>query len=152
MKRDKVDTKPNSGKPSGIPTRGSLRNRTSAGTNMATTPKSPRTPNSNQPNRDPTDIERILNRLDSIEKRLESKIEDAIQSQELSSGNLSHKFTKVESKSLVLEERISVLNDRSEGASVQLKVHGARITEIEAKIKRIERERRRNVLIIDGSP
>ena len=152
MKGEKPGSQPSTGRPSGIHTRGSQRSGSSVGSNMATTPKSPKTPDGSKTSRDPSDIERVLNRLDTIETRLESKIEDAIRGQELSAENLNDRFTKAESKSLGLEERVSALKDRSDGTSVQLKVHGARITEIEAKIERIERERRRNVLVIDGAP
>ena len=115
-------------------------------------PTTPKTPNSPDTKRGPKDIERVLDRLDKIETRLEAKIGDVITSQEISANNLEERFKKTEDKGLVLEERVGALKDRSDGTSVQLKVHGARITDIENKIERLERERRRNILIIDGLP
>ena len=51
---------------------------------------------------------------------------------------------------MVLDDPVGALNDTSDGHKVQLKVHGTRLTDNEHKIERIERERRRSTLVIDG--
>ena len=58
----------------------------------------------------------------------------------------------LEEEQSVLSVGVSALKGESEGVKVQLKVHGARLVEVEDKIERLERERRRNVLVIDGLP
>ena len=100
--------------------------------------------------RERSDTQKVLDRLDGIEKRLESKIDDVINSQEFSTSELNEKIAENERERLVQDEQIGALKDTTSGVSVQLKVQGVRLAEVEAKIERIERERRRNTLIIDG--
>ena len=129
--------------PEGILTRGG---RATGIPKMAT----PETPKRETPTKEKNDFQRVLDKLDGIETRLEAKIGDAIKSQEFVSSQLKGKITESEKKSLVQDEQISALNDESSGVKVQLRVHGSRLAEVEAKIERIERDKRRNVLVIDG--
>ena len=113
-------------------------------------PSTPGTPKAGVDHKDHTDTQRVLDRLDKIEISLESKIDDAIKGQELAASILGDRITKADEKVLVQTEQISALKDNACGVKVQLKVHGTRINEIEEKIERIEREKRRSTLIIEG--
>ena len=143
MTGGKEDSKPNNRTPSGIVTRGSK-------PSSIPRPGTPGTPKMGDVQRDPRDTQRILDRLDSIEDALEAKIDDAIKSQEIATGNLGDRVTKIEKDSLVQAEHVGALKDDTCGVKVQLKVHGARITDLEDKIERLEREKRRNILVIEG--
>ena len=100
--------------------------------------------------RDPTDIQRVLDRLDSIEDSLDTKINNVITSQEMAAGKLGERIKKNEEEVLVQSERVSALKDDNNGVKVQLRVHGAPLSDIEFKIERLEREKRRATLQIDG--
>ena len=99
-----------------------------------------------------SDFQKIMSRLDSIEVSIESKLDDAIKGQEIASAKLDERVKKTEDENLVLGERVSALNRDSDGTKVQLKVHGMRLAELEDKIERIERDKRRTTLVIDGIP
>ena len=129
--------------PSGISTRASKP------TNIPR-PASPGTPRMGSEKKDPTDIQRVLDRLDGIEERLEAKIDNVIANQELATHNLTERIDKTEGEALVQSEHISALKDDTSGVKVQLKVHGARLTDLENKIERLEREKRRSTLVIEG--
>ena len=111
---------------------------------------SPRTPSGGSQKKEPSDLQRVFDKLDSLESRLESKLDDAIKSQEVNSSNMSERVGKSEEQGLVLDEKVSALKEDTEGIRMQVKVQGARLVDIEDKIERIEREKRRNILVIDG--
>ena len=140
MAGGKGETKPRPRTPSGITTR-AVRP-----TNIPVT-TSPGTPKTQ---RDPTDIQRVLDRLDSIEDSLETKIDGVIESHEFTAKQMNEKIDKTVNSGLVQAEQIGALKEESSGHTVQLKVHGLRLSELEEKIERLERERRRNVLVIEG--
>ena len=110
----------------------------------------PGTPKMESALKEPSDLQKVLDRLDSVKETLETKIDDVIKNQEVTEKNLSDRVTKTEQGNLVQSERISALKDDASGFRVQLKVQGARLTDVEDKIERLERERRRNILIIEG--
>ena len=114
------------------------------------TPGSPATLKMEGKQSDLTDVQKILDRLDGVETSLEAKIDDVMKNQELATAGLKDRVTKNEGEFLVQTERISALKDEMLGANVQLKVHGTRLSDLEEKIERIERERRRNILVLDG--
>ena len=139
------------GKGGNIPAPKLTRGVSTRGNRPAGSPKNPLpgTPTrGSSPKNDKSDTQRVLDRLDSIEKRLEAIIDEAIISQEFSSSQLKAQITENEKKGLVQDEQIGALKEATSGATVQLKVHGLRLTEIENKIERIEK--RMNTLIIDG--
>ena len=112
----------------------------------------PGTPKMEEKLNHPTDLQRILDRLDGVENRLEAKIGDVITNQEMATEGLKKKIKETEDKSLVHSEHIDALREETNGTKVQLKVQGVRLTELEDKIERIERDKRRNILVIEGLP
>ena len=132
----------------------SMRNPSGVGTRASKPSNIPRsatpgTPKMGSEKKDPTDLQRVLDRLDSIEGSLEAKIDNVIANQELATNNLNERIKKTEDGALVQTERVSALKDESCGVKVQLKVHGARLADIENKIERLEREKR-STLVIEG--
>ena len=124
------------------------------------TPKSPRSPlaTMSQPssvgrNAKPGlggDVQKVLDRLDNVKESLEAKIDASIQSQEYTAKQLTDRITKIEESNSQAHTKFEKLNEDNTGVSAQLKVHGTRLNELEDKIEQIERERRRNILVIDG--
>ena len=96
------------------------------------------------------DIQKVLDRLDTIENGLESKIDASIQSQEFTAKQLTDKIDKTEVSNKQAHAKCDKLEESSMGVKAQLKVHGVRLHELEDKIELIERERRRNISVIDG--
>ena len=78
-------------------------------------PSSPGTPKMASPQQKANDTQRVLDKLDGIEKRLEAKIDDAIKSQEFSSSQLKENLKKNDEKFLVQDERISALKEDTSG-------------------------------------
>ena len=97
-----------------------------------------------------SDIQKVLDRLDKVKESLESKIDASILSQEFSAKQLSDKVEKVEKANSKVDEKCDIASEDRMGIKAQLKVHGTRLLEIEEKIEQIEREKRRNILVIDG--
>ena len=143
MNRGKGEIKTGHRSPSGIVTRAGK-------TSSIPKPRALGTPKMEEKQKSSTDIQRVLDRLDSIETSLEAKIDDVISSQELTGEKTSERIKKTEDAVLVNTEHVSVLKDDTKGVKVQLKSHGARLAELEDKIERIEREKRRTTLIIEG--
>ena len=96
------------------------------------------------------DIQKVLDRLDTIEVSLQTKIEASIQSQEFSAKQLSDKIEKVEVANDKVHQKCDTADEERAGIRAQLKVQGTRLQEIEEKIEQIEREKRRNILVIEG--
>ena len=126
--------------------RGALRSPKMSTGNAATGGRGASTPKSTPV----ADIQKVLDRLDKIEESLEAKIVASIQSQEFTSKQLSDKITNVEIANSQAHAKCDKVEEDSKGIRVQLKVHGSRLQELEDRIELIERERRRNVLVIDG--
>ena len=96
------------------------------------------------------DIQKVLDRLDTIEVSLQTKIDASIQSQEFTAKQLTDKIKKVEDANEQARAKYEKLEESDMGIKAQLKVQGTRLHEIEDRIEQLERERRRNILVIDG--
>ena len=79
---------------------------------------------------------------------LEDKIDASIQ--EFTMKQLSDKIKSVETSTSQVHTKSDKLEEESIGFKAQLRVHSTRLIEIGDKIDQIERERRRNTLVIDG--
>ena len=90
-----------------------------------------------------TDTQKVLDRLDKIEKSLEAKIDASIQSQEFTSKQLTDKIDKFEVANTQVHNKINAVKGENAGIKAQLKVHGTRLLELEDRIKLIERKRGR---------
>ena len=77
------------------------------------------------------DIQTVLDRLDKIEKSLEAKIDNSIQSQEFAAKQLTDNIKKVESSTLQAHEKSDKLAEESIGIKAQLRVHGTQLLERE---------------------
>ena len=105
------------------------------------TPKTPKTPG----NEEKTDMQKILEKLGKLDK-----IDDSITAQESAVTQLTEKLETINSRCDENKEAVNEVKAESAGVKVQVKIHGTRLAEIEWKVELLERERRRNVLIIDG--
>ena len=92
----------------------------------------------------------VLDRLDDVKESLEAKIDASILSQEFSVKQLTDKIKSVEKSTTQAHEKGDMLKEENLGLKARLNTHGTRLCEIEERIEQIERERRRNILIIDG--
>ena len=111
------------------------------------------------PDEDSTGIGKILETLSRMDSKFESKFDDL--KKEVREGLLATEFkvnelqniidTSVE-KSKNNEKKIQDVADSTEGIKTRSTIHGLRLAELEDKIEMIERERRRNVIIIEGVP
>ena len=107
------------------------------------TPKSPRTPET--PDKGKTDMQIILEKLGKLDK-----IDESITAQETAVTQLTEKLESINAECRVNKETVNEVKSETAGVKAQVRVHGTRLADIEDKIEFLERERRRNVLIIDG--
>ena len=97
-----------------------------------------RTPNRPQ-NADSANIEKILSKLDNLDVKIDSTknhLSDRIDSSTTQTENLAKDCAKVKAESV--------------GIKTQMTVHGLRLSELEARIEQLEREKRKTSLVIDG--
>ena len=121
------------------------------------TPQSPRTPlkpltpsstkgqETGAADHDKSDIQKILKKLDKLDK-----IEESMTVQETAVTQITDKLGQMNTKCEDNERDCKQVREETAGVKIQVKVHGMRLTEVEHKVELLKRERRRNILIIDG--
>ena len=55
-------------------------------------------------------------------------------------------------KAAEVSEKVQVMAENSEGLKTRSMTHGLRITELEMKIEQLERNRRKNIIVVEGVP
>ena len=108
-------------------------------------------------NEEASGIEKILVTLSRMDRKFESKLDDlkkevreGLQSTDFKIGEIQTKVDRNETKCEANKEKIKAMADTSEGLKTKSTVHGLRLIELEDKIEMIERERRRNIIIVEG--
>ena len=107
-----------------------------------------------QPNHE-DGIGMILAKLATMDGKfdeLKTEVREAIQAVDHKVGLVEERIDTVTKKSDKNEERLKEVADASEGLRVRSSVHGSRLADVEKKIERLEREKRKNLIIIEGVP
>ena len=78
-------------------------------------------------NKPVADLQKVLDRLDMIEKSLEKKIDASIQSQEFSASHLQDNIKKFETANDKVNTKCDELAESNIGMKAQLKVQGTRL-------------------------
>ena len=107
------------------------------------TPKQPKTPTS--PSREKTDMQKILEKLEKLDK-----IDDSIAAQEIAVGQITENIGRITEKCNKNEGECRQIKEETADVKTQVKIQSTRLNEIEERIEFLERERRRNILVIDG--
>ena len=101
--------------------------------------------------------EKILAMLAVMDKKSDSKfgelareMREGLQAAEFTVNELKDKLETNIGKSASNAEKISAMTESSEGLKTRSTVHGLRLADLEQKVENFERERRRNVIIIEG--
>ena len=104
-------------------------------------------------------IEKILAQLTRMDAKFDTKLDalkleirEGLKASEFDLGVVKDKVSKQEIKGKEVEDKVQVMTDVSEGLKTRSMVHGLRITELEQKIEMMERENRRNLIIVEGVP
>ena len=108
-------------------------------------PLTPVTPEVKKATEKKTDMQIILEKLGKLDK-----IDESITAQEFTVSQIKDKLQKIEEKCEKTNEDSKQVREESAGVKTQVRIHGARLSEIEDRIEQLERERRRNVLLIEG--
>ena len=126
------------------------------------TPKSPKTDTIESDEEEPdvaqsTVLEKILLRFDGLESELKMKIttvqtsvEEGIKAQEFNSKQLEDQIQKHTADLDITKREVKTLGKESDGLQARVTFQNFRLTELELKIEQLERERRRNFMIIEG--
>ena len=85
------------------------------------------------------DIQRVIDKLDGVEDRIE-----------FSTKQLTDKIQASIDRTEKIEEDCTQVKVVTKSLKTQLSVHGTGLTDVEDKIEKLERERRKTTLIIDG--
>ena len=88
-----------------------------------------------------TDIQRIIDKLDGLEERIES-----------STQHLTEKIDASKLDTEKLAEDCREVKVTTAGLKTQVGIHGTRLSDLEEKIEKLERDKRRNNLVIEGVP
>ena len=102
---------------------------------------------------EPEGIAKILCKLASMDasfNELKSDVKEGFQSTDFLVNQLKEKVDKTEVDSRGNRVKVEELTSVTAGLKARSEVHGTRLADIEHKIELIERERRRNILIIEG--
>ena len=108
-------------------------------------PKLPITPERNERTEEKSDMQKILDKLGKLDK-----IDDSITAQEFAMGQLTEKIGQIKNNCDEAVEVSKQVKEETADMKAQVKIHGTRLADIEEKIEFLERERRRNILIIEG--
>ena len=90
-------------------------------------------------------LQEILNKLEKLDKL--DDLEDRI---ETSTKQLAEKLESNNTKTESLNDECTKVKVEAAILKTQVSVHGLRLTDLEAQIEKLERERRRSTLVIDG--
>ena len=99
------------------------------------TGKSPENPKGE----DSRNILKILAKLDGLDNKIEQ-----------TNDHLTQRIDDNIAKTDQLTEKFLKVKDESTGLKVQASVHGVRLSELETRIEKLEREKRRTTVVIDG--
>ena len=100
-------------------------------------------------------LSKILARFDGLEteiKSVKSTVDEGIRAQEFNSKQAEDKLQKHISDYTETKEEVSSLASETDGLKTRMTFQNFRLTEIEEKIEYLERERRKNMLLIEGVP
>ena len=122
----------------GVQTRGGGRQPYSPGSREL--PKTPdKTPTKPTPASVSENIAKILSKLDTLDTKIET-----------TNTQVREGFEGNNEKTDRLSEDCAKVKVTTDGLKTQVTVHGTRLTDLEAKVEQLERERRKTTLVIDG--
>ena len=98
-------------------------------------------------------IVKILTKLAQMDTNfadLKQEIREGHQSTDFKIHELSQKLNEGIEKHIVITEKVQEITEVTEGLKTRSSVHGLRLTALEEKIEQLERDKRRNIIIIEG--
>ena len=106
---------------------------------------------------EPGGLEQIIAKLDSLELKIESEVksvkkvvDEGIKANEFNARQLEDKLTQHEGDCKRDREKVAAAVTATDNLTTRVKFQGFRMSDIERKIEELERDRRRNLLLIEG--
>ena len=100
-------------------------------------------------------IDKILSELGRLNAKIDGikdEMREGFNSSDFSVKELGDKVQTAVNRTEACNEQIKEISDTTAGLKTRSEVHGTRLSAIERRIEQIEREKRRNILIVEGAP
>ena len=104
-----------------------------------------------------TALEKILSRFDGVEAKIEERIksviatvDEGIRAQEFNSQQMDDKLQKQAAEIVSTKREVKALSGETDGLHARVTFQNFRLTDLEVKIEQLERENRRNLMLIEG--
>ena len=98
-------------------------------------------------------LEKILARFDSVETEIRSvkdTVDEGIRAQEFNASQFEDKLKQHVADCVKTSEVIESLREDTDGLQARASYQSFRLTDLEIKIEQLERERRKNLMIVEG--
>ena len=95
----------------------------------------------------------ILAKLEGFDtnfEELKTEVRDGLSAVNFKIDELSDKVKTVDEKSVGMKEEVRKMADTTTGLTTRAAVHGIRLAEVERKIEQLERDKRKNIIVIEG--
>ena len=93
-----------------------------------------------------------LTRIDTKFDDFKLEMREGLHSTEFKINEVSDKLETQVVKTVEASEKMQVMSETTEGLKTRSTVHGLRITELEMKIEQLEKDKRKNIIIVEGVP